>query len=175
MQTQETRLHDQEAIEKFKELVTDVTICMFTTLDESNEVTSRPMFTSEVDEEGNVWFLTNEFSETINEVSKDNIVHLIYAHPGKNIYLDVKGSSTLVIDRKKIEELWNAKMKEWFPEGPDDPKICLVKVTTETAYYWNHSASKMGLLFQMIKSIAKGDQYKETEKGRLTLATPLEK
>jgi len=175
MQTQETRLHDQEAIEKFKELVTDVTICMFTTLDESNEVTSRPMFTSEVDEEGNVWFLTNEFSETINEVSKDNIVHLIYAHPGKNIYLDVKGTSTLVIDRKKIEELWNAKMKEWFPEGPDDPKICLVKVTTERAYYWNHSASKMGLLFQMIKSIVKGDQYKETEKGRLTLATPLEK
>jgi hypothetical protein len=34
----------------------------------------------------------------------------------------------------------------------------------------------MGLLFEMIRSIAKGDQYKETEKGKLDLAaTPQEK
>jgi len=29
----------------------------------------------------------------------------------------------------------------------------------------------MGLLFQMIRSITKGDQYKETEKGKLDLAS----
>src|SRR6476620_3102453 len=98
MQTEETKLQDREAINKFRELATDVNICMFTTLDDNDQVTSRPMFTSSVDEEGNVWFFTNEFSEKINEVSKDNIVHLIYAHSGKNIYIDVKGTCSLVID-----------------------------------------------------------------------------
>src|SRR4051812_25904108 len=107
MHTQETRLQNSEAILKFKELVADVNICMFTTLDENHNVTSRPMFTSSVDDDGNVWFFTNEFSEKINEVSKDNIVHLIYAHPGKNIYIDVKGTCSLVIDRKKMDELWD--------------------------------------------------------------------
>ena len=128
------------------------------------------MFTSSIDDEGNVWFFTNEFSEKINEVSKDNIVHLIYSHPGKNIYVNARGSCTLVIDRKKMEELWHSSLKNWFPEGLDDPKICLIKVSTESAHFWNHASSKMGLLFQMISSITKGDQYKETEKGKLNLA-----
>lgn len=170
MSKEETRLQDQEAIEKFRNLVKDVTVCMFTTVDENHELTSRPMFTSSVDDEGNVWFFTNEFSEKINEVSKDNLVHLIYSHPVKNIYVDVKGTCSLIIDKKKMEELWDSTLKSWFPEGLDDPKICLVKVATETAYFWNNSSSKMGLLFQMIRSIAKGDQYKETEKGKLDLA-----
>jgi general stress protein 26 len=170
METIEKKLVDQEAIQKIKDLVNDVNICMFTTLDETHNMMSRPMFTASVDDEGNIWFFTNEFSEKIQEVSKDNIVNLIYAHPAKNIYVNVKGTCSLIIDRSRMEELWNSSMKNWFPEGLDDPKICLVKVSTETAYYWNHSSSKMGLLFNMIASITKGDQYKETEKGKLNLA-----
>ena len=174
MNTEETRLQDHEAIEKFRDLVSDVTICMFTTLDENYDLSSRPMFTSSVDDEGNVWFFTNEFSEKINEVSKDNLVHLIYSHPAKNIYVDVKGTCSLIIDKKKMEELWSPVLENWFPEGLNDAKLCLVKVETENAHFWNHSSSKMGLLFQMIRSIAKGDQYKETEKGELNLTTQQE-
>jgi len=61
MNTVETKLQDQEAIEKFRELVNDVNICMFTTLDHNHDLSSRPMFTSSVDEEGNVWFFTKIF------------------------------------------------------------------------------------------------------------------
>lgn len=171
MNTEEIKLQDQEAIEKFRDLVKDVNVCMFTTVDENNDLSSRPMFTSSVDEDGNVWFFTNEFSEKINEVSKDNLVHLIYSHPAKNIYVDVKGTCSLIIDRKKMEELWDPALKTWFPEELEDSKICLVKVATEQASFWNQSTSKMGLLFQMIRSITKGDQYKETEKGKLDLAS----
>ena len=171
MDINETRLKDQEAINRFKELVKDVNICMFTTIDSDNQISSRPMYTSKIDEEGNVWFFTNEFSEKINEVSKDNLVNLIYAHPVKNIYANVRGTCSLIIDRSKMEELWDSTLKNWFPEGLADPKICLVKVNTESAYYWNHHASKMGMLFHMIRSITKGDKYKETEKGQLDLNT----
>ncbi|MGZ5285869.1 MAG: pyridoxamine 5'-phosphate oxidase family protein [Flavisolibacter sp.] len=160
---------DSDAISKFRELVKDVNICMFTTIDENQQISSRPMFTTHIDEEGNVWFFTNEFSEKINEVSKDNIVNLIYSHPPKNIYANVRGTCSLVIDRNKMEELWTSDLKRWFPEGLEDPKICLVKVSTESAYYWNHSSSKMRLLFQMLRSITKGDSYQETESGKLDL------
>jgi general stress protein 26 len=167
-----TSLQDQEAIEKFREMAKEVNICMFTTIGEDHQLSSRPMFTADVDEEANVWFFTNEFSEKINEVSKDNIVHLIYAHPARNIYLDVSGTCSLIIDRKKMEELWDSSMTKWFPEGLDDARICLVKVSTETAHYWNHQKTKMGLMFQLFKSIAKGDKYHESENGKLNLSTP---
>ena len=170
METAEIKLQKQDAIEKLKELTKEVNICMFTTLDENNNLMSRPMVTTSVDEEGNAWFFTNEFSEKIQEVSKDNVVNLIYAHPVKNIYVNVKGTCSLIIDRSKMEEFWEPSLKTWFPEGLDDPKICLLKVSTETAYFWNNASSKMGLLFQMIASITKGDQYKESEKGKLDLS-----
>jgi len=169
MNTPETKLNDQEAIQKLKNLVNEVGVCMFTTMDDEFAMSGRPMTTTSVDDEGNIWFFTNEFSERINELSKGNIVHLMYSHPAKNIYVDVKGSCSLVIDRKKMEELWQPALKHWFPEGLEDPKLCLIKVSTETAHYWNHSSSKMGLMFHMIRSIAKGDKYKENEKGKLDL------
>jgi general stress protein 26 len=173
MDTQETRLKDQEAIKKLKELVDEVSICMFTTLDDEANLSSRPMFTSSIDEEGNLWFFTNEFSEKISDLSKDNMVHLIYSHPVRNIYVDVKGVCSVIIDQTKMKELWDTKLETWFPAGLDDPKLCLIKVSTETALFWNHSSSKMGLLFQMIRSITKGDKYKENERGKLDL-TPQE-
>jgi len=113
----------EEAIKKFKELVHDVNICMFTTIDDHNRLFSRPMSTAKIDEDGNAWFFTNEFSEKIQEVSHDNTVYLIYAHPGKNVYVTVKGTCAVILNRKKIEELWNPLLKAWFPGGKDDPKL----------------------------------------------------
>jgi general stress protein 26 len=165
----EKKLQDQEAIQKFRDLAEVVNICMFTTIDNELNIMSRPMWTAEIDDEGNVWFFTNEFSEKIQEVSKDNLVNLIYSHPGKNIYLNAKGTCSVIIDRKKMEELWKPSMKTWFPNGLEDSKICLVKVVTENAYYWNTSSSKMSLFFQTIKALAKGEKYKEEETGKLNL------
>jgi general stress protein 26 len=162
-------LQRDEAIKKFRDLVADVNVCMFTTLDDHNHLFSRPMSTIKIDDEGNAWFFTNEFSEKIQEVSKDNTVYLIYAHPGKNVYVSVKGTCSLIVNRKKIDELWNPIMKAWFPGGKDDPKLCLVKVVTEEAHYWNSNSSKMVVYFKMLKAIANRERYQEEDAGRLKL------
>ncbi|HTE33529.1 MAG TPA: pyridoxamine 5'-phosphate oxidase family protein [Chryseolinea sp.] len=159
----------EEAVKKFKELVKDVSVCMFTTMDDHNNLYSRPMSTVNIDDEGNAWFFTNEFSETIQEVSKDNNVHLIYAHPAKNVYVTVKGSCTVILNRKKIDELWTPLLKAWFPNGKEDPKLCLVKVVTEEASYWNSNSGSMGVYFKMLKAIANREKYQEKDVGKLKL------
>jgi len=159
----------EEAVKKFKELVKDVSVCMFTTMDDHNNLYSRPMSTVNIDNEGNAWFFTNEFSETIQEVSKDNNVHLIYAHPAKNVYVTVKGSCTVILNRKKIDELWTPLLKAWFPNGKEDPKLCLVKVVTEEASYWNSNSGSMGVYFKMLKAIANREKYQEKDVGKLKL------
>lgn len=165
----EPTLQSTEAIDKFKKLVEDVNVCMFTTVDDNSQVFSRPMSTVQVDDEGNAWFFTNEFSEKIHEVSKDNTVNLIYSHPGKNVYVTVKGTCTIILDKKKITDLWTSLLKAWFPGGMDDPKLCLIKVVTEEAHYWNSSSSKMIVYFKMLKAIANREQYKQGESGKLSL------
>ena len=166
----EKKLETSEAVEKFKQLVNDVSVCMFTTINDNLELFSRPMVTTKVDDEGNAWFFTNEFSEKVHEISRDNNVYLIYSSPKTNTYVNVKGTCTVVVDRSKIDELWSPALKAWFPEGADDPKLCLLKVVTDNAYYWNHSSSKMSVFFSMIKAIAKKEKIESGEVGKLNLS-----
>ena len=126
----EKTLQQDDAVTKFKQLVSEVSTCMFTTIDDNVQLFSRPMATVKVDDEGNAWFFTNEFSEKVTDISKDNTVYLIYAHPKNNVYVTVKGSCTVMLDRSKMTELWKPSMKAWMPEGLDDPKLCLLKVIT---------------------------------------------
>jgi len=168
--TTEKKFQDEEAIQKFKQLVKDVNVCMFTTINDNFEIFSRPMVTTEVDDQGNAWFFTNEFSEKVHEISRDNSVTLIYSNPKSNTYVNVQGTCTVVVDRSRINELWTPMLKAWFPEGPDDPKLCLLKVVTDNAYYWNHSSSKMSVFFSMLKAIAKKEKIDSGEIGKLNLS-----
>jgi len=166
----EKKFQDEEAVNKFKQLVKDVNVCMFTTVNDDQDLFSRPMVTTEVDDDGNAWFFTNEFSEKIHEISKDNNVFLIYSNPKTNTYVNVKGTCTVVVDKARINQLWTPTLKAWFPEGSDDPKLCLLKVITEVAYYWNHSSSKMSVFFSMLKAIATKEKIDSGEVGKLNLS-----
>lgn len=146
----------EDAVSKFQQLADDVNTCMFTTIDDNGQLFSRPMATVKVDDDGNAWFFTNEFSEKVHEISKGNTVYLIYSHPKRNIYVTVKGTCSVVLDRSKIEELWKPSMKAWLPEGLDDAKLCLLKVTTEDANYWNNTSGKMAVFFNRRKKITEG-------------------
>ncbi len=158
-----------EAIEKLRDLVKKVPVCMFTTVDNGGEVTSRPMTTIDVDAEGNFWFFTNEFGEKILDESYDNSAYLIYAHPGVNTYVNIKGISNVIINKTKIEELWKPMLKAWFPLGTNDPKLCLIKVITEEAKFWNSASNKMVVLYNIVKAIATKEKYEEGEVGTLKL------
>ena len=55
----ETKTEHQQSSAKLKELVSVGDVCMFTTLDHEHVVTSRPMTTAGIDEEGNLWLGTS--------------------------------------------------------------------------------------------------------------------
>lgn len=162
-------LKKDTAIAKFRDLVRNVNVCMFTTVDDRGRLFSRPMTTAHIDDEGNAWFFTNEFSEKIQELSADNKIYLIYSHPGKNVYVTVRGTCSVVLNRKKIDEYWDPILKAWFPEGREDPRLCLLKVVTEEADYWNSGAGRMGVYFKMLRAIANKEKYSEEDAGRLKL------
>ena len=99
----------------------------------------------------------------------DQEIHLVYAHPGKDSYLDLWGSGTVVNDREKIKALWNPIVKAWFPGGVDDPDLCLLKVQPETAYYWDSETAKMVEFIKIIASAVTGKRLAEGAEGNLNL------
>ena len=157
-----------EELQKFKKLVEDVKTCMMMTKDEKGKLSARPMNNAKVDADGSVWFFTNEFSGKGAQISHENEIFLTYASPSSNSYVAFNAIAELNDDKNKIDELWTADMNAWFSEGKEDPKIMLIHAKPVEAEYWDHSSSKIVMLFSMIKSAITG-KYTEGEHASLKL------
>lgn len=154
----EKNLNSKEAVEKLKALINQTGICMFYTNIQSGVYNTRPMANIEVDINGSCWFFTNKNSDIISDIEKDSRVHLVFSNPVKESYLDLRGCASIQYDRQSIEDKWNPIVKAWFPEGKDDPELCLIKVKTDEAHYWDNNHSKMVEILKTVASIVTGKQ-----------------
>jgi general stress protein 26 len=163
-----TDLKNQPAIDKIKEIVNAIDICLFcTNLKENDGLTTRPMSTQHVDEYGNLWFFSNKNSDKNHEINNDSKVQLFYSHPSKSSYMVLNGKAEISFDKDKIKEYWSPLVKTWFKEGIDDPNISLIKVNTKSAYYWDVAGNQMINFFKMIASVATGSNLVEAKEGNL--------
>lgn len=159
----------QESLHKLKELVEEVKITMFCTKYE-NHIYSRPMITSEVDEEGNIWFFTRDFSPKVKQLEKDHEVCLAYSNPSKSTYLTVYGNANIIHDRRKMEELWIPELRAWFPKGINDPDLSLIQVKAMQAEFWDYHTSMMVTFYKMMKASLTGKKLPDDgEHGKISL------
>lgn len=168
----EKNLNNEEALKKMKELIESVNVCMYCTMDSMSEMASRPMGTAGVDEDGTIWFFTDEDTTAGQEANKESHVCLNYASTAKNTYACIMGESELVKDKNKMEELWNDFLKTWFPDGLSTPGISLIKVTPNSGHYWDTDATRLRLLYSYLKAKVTGEAADGTEgtSGKLDLS-----
>lgn len=164
---QDTRL---ESIKKLQDLMEGIDFCMLTTMD-GGHLRSRPMSTQQFEFDGDLWFFTSDNTHKIGEIEKDNRVNVSYSKPDDNTYVSVSGRAEVSKDRAKIEELWSPVLKAWFPEGLDDPNLCLLRIPVEKAEYWDAPSSKIVELFGMVKALATGEQADYGENKKINLKT----
>ena len=163
-------LQNKQAIDKLKELVGDINICLFCTdLKSDDGATCRPMGAQKVCDQGNLWFFSQKDSDKNKAIARDKKVQLFFAHPGKSSYLVVNGEAEIIFDRAKTEELWNPVAKIWFEGGKDDPDISIIKVTPTTAYYWDTDGNQMINFIKLVASVASGTNLVTGNEGTLAL------
>jgi general stress protein 26 len=151
----ERNLSNDEAIKKFKKLVNEINVCMFITNNQANDHT-RPMATVEVEENGTLWFFTDIRSIKVEEVNRNHTVHLVYAHPGKESYMDVWGEASVVTDIQSKKDKWTPFIKAWFPDGVNNPNLALLKVQPQDVYYWDAEAGRMVSFLKIIAGAITG-------------------
>ncbi len=161
-------MKNEKNIALLKDMIEDVRICMFTTLSDKDEFSSRPMGTAKVEEDGSIWFFTNEYSLKTKEISKENQVTLGYSNPATNTYVAVNGKAELVDDQARKEAYFSAPIKAWFPDGVEDPRLILIKVEPTSAEYWDSNSSKMVVAFNMLKAIVTGTTYDEGKHDKIS-------
>ena len=145
---------------------------MLTTVHEDGSLRSRPMATQQLEFDGDLWFFTGHSTTKVHELERHQQVNVAYANVGDNEYVSISGMASIVRDRKKMEELWNPVYKAWFPDGLEDPDICLLKVEVHGAEYWDSPNSKVVQLAGFVKAIVTGERYHPGENEQVELNRP---
>jgi len=160
-------LSREEANNKIKELAKKADTCLFTTLLTKLPLTTRPMSTREVDDNGCLWFFSRRDSNKNREIAIDNRVQLFYSNFSNSEYMSLYGKATILTDKNKAKELWSAIAKTWFNEGYDDPELTLIKIEPEDGYYWDTNDGKVISLLKMVAGALAGKEFNTGVEGNV--------
>lgn len=121
---------------RLKELIESVRIGLLTTVDLDGSLHTRPVETLRCDTDGTLWFFTDHQSPKANELSHDMRVSVGYSDSAKKVYVAVAGYARILRDKALAAELWTPGQRAWYPKGPDDEHLAILRVTLERAEYW---------------------------------------
>ncbi|HZZ19760.1 MAG TPA: pyridoxamine 5'-phosphate oxidase family protein [Opitutaceae bacterium] len=142
----------KEETDKLDKLIHDIGVAMIVTKSPDGSLHSRPMACPKHSFDGNLYFFTAEESLKAHEVEFDSQVNIALAEPKTERYVSMSGRASVVKDAVRAREMWNPLMKGWFPDGPDDRSLALLKVEIEHAEYWDAKSSRMLVLFSLAKA-----------------------
>ncbi len=171
-QQQEEKNHedllDDKAVEKIKELAKKASTCFFcTAITNTEPFQTRPMSVQDVDDAGNLWFLSADDSTVNADILKDERVQLLFQGSAHSDFLAIDGVATISRDRQKIEEFWGPLLKTWFTEGKDDPRITVIKVETTNGYYWDNKHGNAIAFAKMTLGAMLGKTLDDSIEGQL--------
>ena len=121
---------------KVAELMRSISVALLTTVDRAGRFHTRPVQTLQVERDELVWFFTGWDSPKVEELLHDRRVSLGYADPARRVYLAVSGVASLLRDSNKARELWSLEQRAYYPDGPEDERLALLRVQIEQAEYW---------------------------------------
>ena len=147
-------------------IINDASAAFLVTRRPGDGLHGRPMATARVDEDITaIWFSCDRNSPKVEEIRADPRVYLGYTDHTGSEWASINGRASIVDDRAKIKELWSPAWKNWF-DGPDDPKIILIKVNAEDAEYWDNG-SRMLMVAKMGISAVTGAKFNDGENAKL--------
>lgn len=142
-----------EQLKAVRSIMKDVRVGMFVTVAEDGAMHAAPMTTQDAEFDGDAWFVAGSGSETVRNLTARPHVNVSYA--GRDQWVSLAGSAAVVENPEKKRELWNTFTEAWFPGGQDDPSVVVVKVTGDSAQYWE-SPGRVAMTLSMVKARVTG-------------------
>ena len=150
--------HNAADVAKQSAKIKDLRFPMFTWQDEQGHLLSQPMTQQQMDGDGGIWFYTSTLTSLWECIARRPEVNLGFADQEHSLYVSVSGTAERVVDRERIRAMWNAAVQAWFPAGPEDEHVVLIRVDPHSAEYWDSNDSKMVRIFAMAKAAITGDK-----------------
>ena len=160
-------MSDPTDVQKVAKLIKQFRFAMLTTTGDQGKLLARPMTVQEVEFDGDLWFITARDSHTVTELRSNPIAGVSFA--SNDTWVSLSGTATMIDDARKVAQLWNPWVQAWFPDGPNDPNVVLVKFTGESAEYWDTPGGRLASVLSLVKSRVTGKAPEGGANDKVTL------
>jgi general stress protein 26 len=133
----------EDAAARFFAKVREIEIGVLTTVGLDGTLHGRPMVTRFEGATDDLLFYVSDPSLKTAEVEADRHVSVSYVDIADQWYGVARGRAKVEHDENLLRRLWTPSMSAWFPKGPDDPDLALLRVKITGAEYWDAPSATM--------------------------------
>lgn len=149
---------EDNSIERLREVMKGLDTAVLMTVSDSagGKLHGRPMSIAAFEEDGACWFFTSIDSPKVSEAQADPEAYVVCQDAPRQVVM--RGNIGITRDRARMEKYFSKIVEVWFPDGLDDPKLCLMRFVPQEAEYWDLSGTKkLTYLFEAAKAFVKGE------------------
>lgn len=147
---------DASELAKLNELLKGFRFAMVTTRTADGKLVSHPLTVQETEFDGDLWFVISRQASAVEHIRLDPTVGVSFS--SSDSWLSLSGTAHIVEDDDKLREEWNAGLEAWFPEGPEDPDVVLLKVDAHSGEYWDSPGGRVASVVAFVKHKVTGER-----------------
>jgi general stress protein 26 len=158
---------DHDPLARVWEIIERVGVCMLTTQFDGG-LRARPLEPRSERDAGLIWVITDLRSGKEHEIEAEHDVGLVFIDAKEKAYLSITARAEVRRDHAKAAAIWRSSDNIWW-SGPDDPNVCVLRVTPTTAELWDGPASKAVAVYELAKAKLMGQEPNLGENRKVTV------
>jgi general stress protein 26 len=155
-------------IDRIWDIIEKVSVCMLTTQFVGG-LRARPLEARPDRDAGLIYFVTDIHSAKEDEIEATPDVGLVFIDPNDRAYLSITGRACVIRDAEKTKAAWRKTDEVWWPGGPNNPDVCLLRIEPFTAELWDGPSSAAVTAFEFAKARLTGEEPKLGENRKVTV------
>ncbi|HJU24514.1 MAG TPA: pyridoxamine 5'-phosphate oxidase family protein [Casimicrobiaceae bacterium] len=117
---------------------------------------ARPVMPVSIEPEGRVWLFTEIDGDIAGDIRRDSRVQMLFVNQEKELYASLTGVADVLHDPRKAREIWSASAGVFYPNGPDDANLGMVRIDVHRGDYWDMKDAKLVRFFKLAAAAIAG-------------------
>lgn len=131
---------------------------------------ARPLEARPDRDAGLLWFVTDVRGHKDDEIEAAHDVCFVVIEREDKAYLSITGRAHVIRDAVKAAKIWKQTDDAWWPDGPRDTNVRVIRLEPATAELWDGPASGAVVAYEFAKARLTGDQPDLGENRKVTVS-----
>jgi general stress protein 26 len=130
---------------------------------------ARPLDARPDRDEGAIYFLTDSRGLKDDEIESAADVCFTVTNARDKAYLSITGHADVLHDRARAARIWKKADEVWWPDGPEDKNLLVLRLEPDIAELWDGPASAAVARHEFAKARATGQKPDLGESRKVTV------